>query len=266
MGRSQWVRAFAAGCKLDKIKLTFPDVHPIHRQNVDEAVSFCVQKLMEEFPTVHCHLPKATILDPSPAKPNGKYIIELQGFVAEAAKYLPAGWLQYVTYADVKCFVALNPAHDIDNLLEVFLLPGGVRNYAPTFPGKKNKSATKQRTMSHRLGSCKSGTHLTAYQRPAQPVGFEGKFKDEAVHDVTLTALDLLESKRVNDQGAWLICRHMWGIKAAETWAQEFYARNIEPSSVCIPITWEMYQQGYEYNPEELEDRQVYDSNGNEEA
>lgn len=240
-----WFREMATVARYDYIKITFPDVHPVHRQHVDDAISVAVGRLREEYPKLQLHLPKATTLPPSPNKPDGKYIIELAGFVAEACKYLPAGWLEYVTYAHVKSFCELPPGWTLDDFGKVLTdRAGGYRNLSVRQYNRGNKTQTKQPGKAYTLGSGKSGCHLNAYRRPGQPVGIEGKFRDEQVKNVTLDALDWYEANKQNDQGAWDFARAAWGRRSAEVWSHELLNRGVEPYMLLAPTTYDEYAQG----------------------
>lgn len=243
MRHRTWAQQVAAVARYDRIKLCFPDVHPIHRQHVDEVIQFALAKLQAENPAIRLHLPKATVLDPSPNKPNGKYIIELNGYVAELCRFLPAGWLTYVTYADVKSFVRLRNERSHDDLQAILETPGGYRNVFISHRKRGNQSGTKMPGRAYTLGSGKSGMHLNCYRRPSQPTGIEGKFRDEQVHNVTATAWDIFNQGEATDEQAWILARNMWGLKMAEGWAGELYSRAYEPAEVFHPVTYEAWKE-----------------------
>lgn len=231
-----WIGELTRLCRFDKVKLTFPDVHPIHRKNVEEAIAAAIVMLGKEYPGVRIIEPRFTVLEPSPNKPNGKYIVELQGVVAEAAVYLPAGWMEYVTYVDTKTFVTLPQEPGDDYMQQLLERPGGYRNMFIRFMKRGNRAGTKMPGKAFTLGSGKSGCHLNMYRRPAQPWGVEGKFRDEQVYDRTLTALDRFMNDGLSDREAWAELRMMCGRKMAETWAAELYARDLEPAEVMTPV------------------------------
>ena len=235
---SEWVLAFSAHARFDFIKLTFPDVHPIHRRNVDETISAAYQKVCIEHGTLGAKLPKMTTLDPSPNKPNGKYIVEAYGIAAELVHHLPAGWMQYLTYMHVKCFFTNPETRGVPELKEMYETKLGPRSFNITYPGSRSQTDKGNSLPSLRSGSRKSGSHGIWYQRMGQPIGGEVRFRDEQVTDLTFDVLDLIESRHMPDTSGWGTLLWQASRKAGEFLERDFLFRNETPADWLIPMAY----------------------------
>lgn len=240
-----WWQEFGSLARFDKVKLNFPDVHPAHRLHVQEVLDKCIEKLGQEYPGIDVHLPKLIEIPPSANKPNGMYIADLQGFVAECVKYLPAGWLSFVTYAHVKTFVTCPLGEDDKTVQNLLDRPGSTRALSINVWPKGTRDGRKADGKGFTIGSGKAGLHLNMYRRPAQPWGMEGKFRDEQVHNVTMTVLDIFEHT-LDDRAAWEMAAKMWGDKAGRAWELELMNRGLKPRDTFVPTTytwWKGQQQ-----------------------
>jgi hypothetical protein len=244
--KKTWWQEFGSLARYDKVKLNFPDIHPAHRLHVQDVLDSCIEQLGAEYPGLRVNLPKLVEIGPSPNKPNGMYIVDLQGFVAECVKYMPAGWLSYVTYAHVKTFVRPVGGDTDENVQSLIDRPGSPRAHFIGVRPRGNRDASKAPGKAFTIGSGKSGLHLNLYRRPGQPWGMEGKFRDEQVHHVTMAVLDMKEQGQVSDRGAWEMAAKMWGDKAGRAWELELMHRGLKPRDAFETTTytwWKAEQQ-----------------------
>lgn len=232
---SQWARAFVKHTRFDYIKLRFPDVHPIHLNTVNTTILAALEMLLEEYPGERLSLPKHTTLPPSANKPNGKYIIELFGLSAEAVKYMPHGWAQFVTYAHVKCYGSTTAERGIMAMKALYEEKQGPRSFSVTYPGTMSRTSKGSKLPSLRSGSRKSGQHGVIYKRTGAPVGMEARFRDEQVANVTLDVLQLMAEDKLKDNGGWDMLRYRWAQMAAEFFERDFLAREEHPSDWFLP-------------------------------
>lgn len=244
---SEFVSQYATAARFDYLKFSFPDTHPIHRQQVDEVLSHALGLVSEKYGLSSLVPPKMTTLPPSPAKPNGKYIVELWGGAAMLVMYLPRHWLEFVTYVHVKSYIAQPGGVGIERVDELMRDTEGLLTYTFTKPGRANNSPVKAREPGARLGSRKSGAHFSLYARPGQLVGLEGRFRDEFVKDIASECYELGAKHDIGDTGAWQTALYRWARLAGEKFCHELYRRELDPHEFGYPVTYEEMSRGDTY-------------------
>ena len=224
---SSWIEDYATNAHLDYIKLRIQSCrHPRKTVFIRE-----IQSAYETWTRLHpgdYHLPKVTVLDPSPAKPDGMTLVELFGPVAQCVRYLPTTYLYNVTYAHVKTYVK---RLEMAEMARIAIELQGWRQ--PSVRRYKKGRGNKESGIVVAFGSGKSGLHLSVYRRGGQPVGMEGKFRDEFVK---VPASDAFEddtgdaNKRI---ASWDNFVKSLGYKAARGYETEFHLRGIDPLTFC---------------------------------
>lgn len=207
---------YTATARFDYIKLRFKTLHPGLVEEVKMRVWEEWTKLAASAGVKALKDPKFTPIDPSPNKPNGLFIVELFGFAAESVKGLPAGWLQYVTFAHVKSFAhGMRLAHIVE-LRDKYMSRQARRSVSVINGGTGGRSKKGVAMPAIRIGSRKSDWHGIIYARKGFAPGFEGRYRDEGVYQRTLKALDLWNNGEFPDGFAWgAFLRDMAGDTAA---------------------------------------------------
>lgn len=233
---SEFTSRYATAARFDYVKLTFPDIHPVHRRQVDDVVSFALGKVSEQFQGVELKLPEMTTLPPSPRKPNGLYIVEIYGLASELVHFLPRHWLEFLTYVHVKSYLLQPGGAGIDRPQELFEDTDGLLTLTVTKPGSAARTNAKAKEKLLRLGSRKSGTHFVIYGRPDEAVGLESRFRDEAVKEIAFECHELGERADIGDAGAWKMALYRWARKGAEKFTAECYRRGLDPHELGYPV------------------------------
>lgn len=178
--------------RYDLIKFRFRTIDPDYTL----AIQTSVMEVFEEFQARHhglaLRVPKFTVLPPSPAKPNGLYIVELLGYAAECVYSMPSGWLQNLTYAHVKSFAHGMTLADIKQMQMELIMSSGRRGVTLIQGGTAGRSKKGVQMPSVRVGSRKSDLHFIIYGRPNQVPGFESRWTGEGLASRTLDVYDTL--------------------------------------------------------------------------
>ena len=235
-----WKARMASVARYDRVKFRFRDCGPAFVAAMDEVLGRAYATLLDRCKGMDIRAPKRTILPASMSKPEGLLIYELNGLCAEAVRYLPAGWLMDATYVDVKSFVRLAP--EVGSFDEGFgsilNVEGGRRMLSTRRYPRASKDGAKRSGMVYTLGSGKSGLHLNAYMRPGQPVGIEGKYRDEAVASVAQRALEMYSGGILTDAGAWDVALRDWAYISAQAWEAELLYRDYDACAVMEPVSF----------------------------
>lgn len=205
---------YITNARFDYVKLRWRYAGVDFTEEVREVVLQEFIKLQATAPHTSLKDPRFTVLDPSPNKPDGIFIVELFGYAAECVKGLPASWLQNVTYAHCKAYAHGMRYAQVEELQLLYLRRKARRSASLINGGTAGRSKKGTAMPGIRIGSRKSGWHGVIYPRKGFAPGFEGRFRDEQVHQRTLAALDFWNMGEMPDMAAWL---HFLRSLAAET-------------------------------------------------
>jgi hypothetical protein len=215
--------------RYDLVKFRFRTIDPDYTIAIQDSV----MEVFEEFQARHhglaLRVPKFTALPPSPAKPNGLYIVELLGFAAEAVYGLPSGWMQHLTYAHVKSFAQGMTLADIKSLQMQMINSSGRRGVTLIQGGTAGRSKKGVQMPSVRVGSRKSDLHFIIYGRPNQVPGFESRWTGEGLASRTLDVYDALGGTSATpNREFWEGLKRVLGRDGADQMFIEMAIRGIE--------------------------------------
>ena len=194
---------YVVAARFDYVKLRWRYYSPDFAVDIQDQVYAAWTAIGAEHDVSTIKEPKFTVIDPSPNKPDGLYIVELFGLAAEAVHHLPAGWLMQVTYAHVKAFAHGTRLAQLVEMRDLYMSRSARRGATVINGGTAGRSSKGVAMPGIRIGSRKSDWHGVIYARKGFAPGFEGRFADEGVFQRTLAALDFWDNGAEPDRAAW---------------------------------------------------------------
>src|SRR5574338_647484 len=194
---------YVTAARFDYVKLRWRYNGLEFTEQVREMVNEQFVRLAASVPHAALKDPKYTVIDASPNKPDGLFIVELFGLAAEAVRTLPDSWLKNVTYAHVKAFAHGMRYAQVEELQIKYLRSKASRSATLVNGGTSGRSKKGTAMPGIRIGSRKSGWHGVIYARKGFTPGFEGRFRDEQLHQRTLAALDYVVDTDLPDGFGW---------------------------------------------------------------
>lgn len=196
-------RRYISAARFDYVKLRWDYAGDPLREEVQRVVDEQFILMQASMPYLSLKSPRYVTLPPSPAKPDGMFIVELFGYAAELVRELPAPWLWRLTYAHVKAYATGMPYEHILKLQELYLSRPARRTATVIRGGSASRTAKGRSMPAIRVGSRKSDWHGVIYARWGFAPGFEGRFRDESLYQKVIAALDYWDQGSQADTLAW---------------------------------------------------------------
>jgi hypothetical protein len=220
-------QSFVSAAELDLIKFKFDTTERDFINAVFHQVLDAAKTAQGLHPAHKMKPPKFTLLGPARDRPDGAYIVQLFGLACRAVYHLPSSWLQYVTFADVKCWTDNPRLAELEQLRSEMQGASARRTVTYTVGGTGGTTTKGRGVPTLRVGSRLSDFHYVLYRRTGMPICLEGRFRGERLLDATLSVLDHFAELDVDDTHVWRVFTTELSSRAAKLIAGDMSRRGV---------------------------------------